>query len=128
METLALYLLKSVAWLTGFSIVYILFLRNERFFVINRIFLIAGILTSFLFPLISVHYTIVLPVVRTIQTENAVAGAIQSSSGSIMLYLKLMLLVLYVSGVLFVLNSLLRQSRSVIRNYYNTSGKTDQNH
>jgi TonB family protein len=115
MEAFALYLLKSVAWLTGFTLVFMLFLRNERFFVINRIFLVAGILTSFLFPLISVHYTVVLPVVRTIQTENVVAGAIHSSSGSIIPYLKLMLLVLYLSGVLFVLNILLRHGRSVLR-------------
>jgi TonB family protein len=115
MEAFALYLLKSVAWLTGFSIVYILFLRNERFFVINRIFLAGGIMTSFLFPLISIHYTVVLPVVNTIQIENAVAGEIQSSSGSIIPYLKLTLMVLYLSGVLFVLNILLRQGRSVLR-------------
>src|SRR5674536_222949 len=95
METFALYLLKSVAWLTGFTLVFILFLRNERFFVINRIYLIAGILTSFLFPLISIHYTVILPAVRTFQIENAVAVEIQSSSGSIIPYLELMLLFLY---------------------------------
>ena len=115
METFALYLLKSVAWLTGFTLVFILFLRNERFFVINRIYLIAGILTSFLFPLISIHYLVVLPAIRTFQIENAIAGEIQSSSGSIILYLKLMSLFLYVSGVLFVLIIMLRQGRSVLR-------------
>jgi TonB family protein len=72
-------------------------------------------MTSFLFPLISIHYTVVLPVVNTIQIENAVAGEIQSSSGSIIPYLKLTLMVLYLSGVLFVLNILLRQGRSVLR-------------
>ena len=38
MEAFAFYLLKSVIWLTGFALVYILFLRNERFFMLNRIF------------------------------------------------------------------------------------------
>jgi TonB family protein len=115
MEAFALYLLKSVAWLTGFTLVFILFLRNERFFLLSRIYLLAGILISFLFPLISIHYTVVLPVVSAIQTENVVAGALQSSSGGIIPYLKLILLVLYVSGVLIVLSILLRQGRSVIR-------------
>ena len=40
MEAFALYLLKSVIWLTGFALVYIVFLKNERFFELNRIFLI----------------------------------------------------------------------------------------
>jgi len=115
METFALYLLKSVAWLTGFTLVFILFLRNERFFVINRIYLIAGILISFLFPLISIHYTVVLPAIKTFQIENAVAGEIQSSSGSIIPYLELMLLFLYVTGILFVLTTMLRQGRSVLK-------------
>ncbi len=115
MEAFALYLLKSVAWLTGFTLVFILFLRNERFFLLSRIYLLAGILTSFLFPLISIHYTVVLPVVSDIQTDNAVTGAIQDSSGSIIPNLKLILLVLYVSGVLIVLSILFRQGSSVIR-------------
>ena len=50
MEDFALYLFKSSVWLTGFAAVYFLFLRNERFFVLNRIFLVAGILSSIAFP------------------------------------------------------------------------------
>ena len=41
MEAFALYLLKSVIWLTGFALVFILFLRNERFFLLNRIYLVS---------------------------------------------------------------------------------------
>jgi TonB family protein len=115
MEAFALYLLKSVAWLTGFTLVFILFLRNERFFVINRIYLLAGILISFLFPLISIHYTVILPVLRTIPTENEVALKIQSSSGSIRQFLEVMLLFLYVIGIIVVLTIRLRQGRSVLR-------------
>ena len=54
MEAFALYLLKSVIWLTGFALVYILFLKNERFFELNRIFLITGILAAFIFPFITI--------------------------------------------------------------------------
>src|SRR5450759_3715222 len=115
METLALYLLKSVIWLAGFTLVFILFLRNERFFLLNRIYLLAGILTSFLFPLISIHYTVVMPVIRTFQTNSAVVSEIQNTGNSIIPDLKIMLLILYVSGVLFVLTLIIRQGRSVLR-------------
>ena len=68
-----------------------------------------------MFPLISIHYTVVLPAVRTFQIENAIAGEVQNSSGSIIPYLELMLLFLYVSGILFVLTIIIRQGRSVLR-------------
>ena len=115
METFALYLFKSVIWLAGFSMVFILFLRNERFFVLNRIYLLAGIITSFLFPLISIHYTVVLPVVRNFQMGNAVVSEIQNAGNSIIPDLKLMLLVLYLSGVFFVLTLIIRQGNSLLR-------------
>jgi TonB family protein len=114
MEALALYLLKSVIWISGFGLVFILFLRNERFFFLKRVYLVAGILTSLFFPLISVHYTVVLPAIRNFQTDNVVTGAIQNTV-SIIPDLKLVLLVLYLSGVLFVLTLIIRQGRSILR-------------
>src|SRR5664279_866173 len=114
MEAFASYLLKSVIWLTGFTLVFILFLRNERFFFLNRIYLVAGILTSLFFPLISVHYTVVLPAIRNFQTDNVVTGALQNTV-SIIPDLKLILLILYVSGVLFVLALITKQGIGVVR-------------
>lgn len=61
MNGMVVYLLKSACWLTGFALIYLIFLRNERFFLLKRIFLISGILISFLFPLISFHYKVILP-------------------------------------------------------------------
>src|SRR5659263_119917 len=115
MEAFALYLLKSVIWLAGFALVFILFLRNERFFLLNRIYLIAGILTSFLFPLISIHYTVVLPVIRNLQTNSAVVSKIQNAGNSIIPDLGLILLALYITGVLFVLTLTIRQGRLVLK-------------
>ena len=115
MEAFAVYLLKSVIWLVGFALIFILFLRNERFFVLNRIYLLAGIITSFIFPLISIHYTVVLPVVGNIQIENAVVSEIQNPDKSLIPDLKLILSVLYVLGVAFVLTLIIRQGRSVFR-------------
>jgi TonB family protein len=61
MESLGLYLLKSAVWLTGFTIVFLLVLRNERYFTLNRIYLLSGIIASILFPFYTWHYAVILP-------------------------------------------------------------------
>ena len=114
MESFGLYLLKSVTWIAGFALVFILFLRNERFFFLNRIYLLAGILTSFFFPLISIHYTVILPVVQNMQTDNAIVNEIQNTSKSILPDLKIILLALYATGVFFVITLMFRQGRSIM--------------
>jgi len=68
METIALYLVKSVVWISGFATIYYLFLRNERFFLINRIFLMSGIIASLLFPLLTISYSVELAAPLDIQT------------------------------------------------------------
>jgi len=115
MDAFALYLLKSVIWLAGFAIVFMLFLRNERFFLLNRIYLTAGILASFFLPLISVHYTVVLPVVGNVQVGDVVANEIQTTGSSIIPGLKLVLLILYLSGAVFILALLIKQGLAVLR-------------
>jgi len=115
METFALYLLKSVTWLSGFALVFFLFLKNERFFLLNRIYLLSGILISFLFPLISVHYSVVLPVVTGIQTGSAVATGIQAVSKNPFLNIGVILSILYFSGVLCVSFLIIKQSRPVFK-------------
>jgi TonB family protein len=114
MEAVAFYLLKSVIWLAGFALVFILFLRNERFFHLNRIFLVAGILTSFFFPLVSIHYTVVLPMITSVQSDETVISGIQKAGTTIIPDLKFILSVLYVTGVLFVFTLIIRQGRSVL--------------
>ena len=115
MEAFALYLFKSVVWLAGFTLVFMLFLRNERFFVLNRIYLLGGILISFIFPLISIHYTVEIPLVRDFQIGNAIAGNIQNQGHKLIPDFKQILLVFYVSGVLFVLSLILKQGTGVLR-------------
>jgi len=61
MEAIGLYLLKSAVWLTGFAIVFLVVLRNERYFRLNRIYLLLGIIASILFPLYTWHYAVILP-------------------------------------------------------------------
>ena len=70
MEAFALYLIKSTVWLTGFALVYLLFLRNERFFLLNRMYLVTGILGSIVFPLFTWHYTVTIPNAPSIEVSE----------------------------------------------------------
>ena len=61
METFGFYLLKSAVWLTGFTLVFLAVLRNERYFQLNRIYLLSGIVASLVFPLFTWHYAVIIP-------------------------------------------------------------------
>ncbi len=70
MEAFVIYLLKSSGVLVLFYTCYHLFLRKETFFDSNRWFLISGILTSLLLPL--VYYTKTIHVDSTFVVKNSV--------------------------------------------------------
>ena len=116
MEAFTLYLVKSVAWLTGFALVYILFLRDERFFELNRIFLLSGIVAAMVFPFINVSYSVVLPVVTDSQSGNAVSVAVQDTTAGISKPdFSMVLLYLYLAGLLVVAFMIFRQGRSLLK-------------
>ena len=71
METLGLYLLKSAIWLTGFTLVFLMVLRNERYFRLNRIYLLSGIVASIVFPFYTWHYAVILPAVQVAFTTTS---------------------------------------------------------
>lgn len=114
MEAFGLYLVKSVIWLSGFALVYILFLRNERFFNINRFFLLSGILFSFLMPVFAIRYTVVLPLPEASQTEMIITDSIENMNGIASLDTSSLLILLYLAGIIFVGFIMIRQSRIVI--------------
>lgn len=70
MESFGLYLLKSAVWLAGFSLVFLVVLRNERYFRLNRIYMLSGIFASILFPLYTWHYAVILPSVQVAYTTT----------------------------------------------------------
>ena len=76
MESIGLYLLKSAVWLTGFALVFLIVLRNERYFRLNRIYLLSGIVASIVFPLYTWHYTVVLPFVQVAFTTTSSVSAV----------------------------------------------------
>ena len=107
MNEFALYLFKSACWLTGFTLVYFLFLRNERFFVLKRIFLMTGILVSLIFPFISFHYQVEVqtPAAASFDlTEYVVpdsSGIQQEVSGNKFNFRNLLLIV-YITGLIVI--------------------------
>ena len=106
MNEFALYLFKSACWLTGFTLVYFLFLRNERFFVLKRIFLMTGILVSLIFPFISFHYQVEVqaPAASFDLTEYLVpdsSGIQQEVSGN-KFYFRNLLLIVYITGLIVI--------------------------
>ena len=113
MEAITTYLLRSTVWLTGFAFVYILFLRNERFFVLNRIYLVSGILVSIFFPLFTWHYMVVIPVIPTANvSEPQMVGTIvptpEFTAQAILLYI-------YLAGAIYLLFRVVRQTLAVLR-------------
>lgn len=112
METITEYLIKSAVWLTGFALVYLVFLRNERFFVLNRAFLLTGIIASIAFPWFSFHYTVVIPMIPVtettdIQMTTAGVAAEEPLAQKFLFYA-------YWSGILYLIFRLLKQTISVI--------------
>jgi len=114
MENFALYLIKSAIWLTGFALVFILFLRNERFFFLNRIYLITGIIASFFLPFITIRYIVYVPVMFAATDVSAGAAAAVIPERNLLSYLSGILFIIYVSGALFVAILIIRQCRSLL--------------
>ena len=111
METFALYLIKSTVWLTGFFLIYMLFLRNERFFVLNRIYLVSGMLVSIIFPLFTWHYTVIFPVTPTAEVlDPQVVGVTPVSDP---FPIQNLLLYFYLTGALYLIFRLIKQTVAV---------------
>jgi|WetSurMetagenome_2_1015567.scaffolds.fasta_scaffold08688_2 TonB family protein len=128
METFALYLFKSAVWLTGFTLVYMLFLRNERFFLLKRYYLIAGILISFIFPVISIHYQVTLPAPAAIPAGSMPAlqpagQGIQPVAQETAFRAGYVFLVIYLSGLIFLIVRSVREIRVLFNSIDNSDIK-----
>jgi TonB family protein len=118
MEAFATYLLKSALWLTGFALVYLLFLRNERFFMLKRVYLLSGLIVSVVFPLIAVRYQVDIPAPQIDLTPVAgppLSTPDQQSAPDKSTDFLLILMVLYISGVLFLAYRILRHAGSIVK-------------
>ena len=119
MEQVALYLLKSAAWLAGFTLLYLLFLRKERFFMLKRIYLLSGVVLSLLLPLVTLHYRVELPAPLMQETQGmtpvlslppAPAAEIVEEADPLKWFM-----IFYAAGILFMLGRTLQYLFSVYR-------------
>ena len=116
MESFAAYLLKSALWLTGFAVVYLLFLRNERFFRLKRIYLITGLVVSVIFPLITFHYKVDVPVsLMTVEGPVLSTPDLPSTTPDKSIDFLLIMMIIYISGVLFLACRILRHVGVMIK-------------
>ena len=120
MEAFAFYLLKSVIWLTGFALIYFLFLRNERFFRLKRYYLVAGILISLIFPLFTFHYQVDMPSPAgnfpdIIPSKTEITPGVQPSLSGKQFDFRYILLLAYFSGILFFVFRAVKNSSLLLK-------------
>ena len=118
MEAFGLYLLKSAVWLTGFTLVFLTGLRNERYFRLNRIYLLAGIIASITLPFYTWHYAVIIPSLPTgtIAIPGLSTHVIETSTHAIPIYFWG-----YVVGMGWLAFRLILQTGKVIRKLQKTS-------
>jgi TonB family protein len=124
METFAVYFGKSALWITGFTLVFFIFLRNERFFILKRVYLIAGIIASLIFPLISFHHNVEIPANTHVQTDMNLMSALRDGlpdTETVMNKpyfkpdIKDIILTVYLTGIVFLAVKMIRQIKLLLK-------------
>jgi len=119
MEQVALYLLKSAAWLAGFTLLYLLFLRKERYFMLKRIYLLSGVVLSLLLPLVTLHYNVELPAPLMQETQGMTPVLPSSSAAAAEIVEEAdplrWFMIFYAAGILFMLGRTMQYLFTVYR-------------
>jgi TonB family protein len=90
-----------------------MFLRNERYFTLNRIFLLTGMIASVCFPLIRFHYTIEMPVFEAAEVTASQPEVTEVAPEPP--HVPDLLPYFYLSGILYLIFRLLKQTIMVVR-------------
>ena len=115
MEAFGMYLLKSAVWLSGFTLVFLVFLRNEQYFQLNRAFLLSGIFASIVFPFYTWHYAVILPSLPAAEisipefSDQAIVATVATPEPGIPIYWWF-----YILGIAFLAFRLIWQTALVI--------------
>ena len=109
------YLLKVSAILILFYVCYKLFLNRETFFESNRSFLLLGLITAFILPLITItkYITIEPAIVEDAIAYNNITHQTQSMTPHNSISLITILGYIYIAGILFFLGRFLLQFGSL---------------
>ena len=99
METLLIYIFKVSGILSLFYITYQLFLKQETFYAVNRHFLISGIITALILPLVTItHYIEFEPLpITNLSGPATLTETVSGSQGFNWIYA---LFAIYLMGVL----------------------------
>ncbi|MCE1197629.1 MAG: M56 family metallopeptidase, partial [Marinilabiliales bacterium] len=117
METTGLILFRSAAWLTGFALLFLLVLRNERFFKINRLYLLFGMIASLIFPFFAFHYEVVVtPAVQSSSVGDLIPGGLVQEDKPLLPFYAW----IYLTGILLFLSRMLYQTGKILRHLKRT--------
>ena len=114
METFLIHLLKSSGILLLFLVIYHVFLKKETFFNGNRLFLISGLVLSWLLPFITISKTIYVEraPVNVMEFESIASSSSQVIANKTFEW-PFLLLTLYLIGVCYFSIKLLLQLRAI---------------
>ncbi len=115
MEHFGLYLLQSASWLSGFALIYLIFLRNERFFEVNRVYLITGLLASFFLPFISISYPVIISYEGSIESAETYVSGIAVEGADRKSFISFFLWGLYLPGIVMYVGKSIAQNHSVLK-------------
>lgn len=116
MDDLSFYLLKSVSWLSAFAAIYALFLRNERYFILNRLFLLLGIVCALVLPWFTWRYAVPVSAENPITTGELLNLQLaESTAGPDFNLVAFVLLSIYLLGSAVVIILHVRRTWPVLR-------------
>lgn len=127
MEALLSYLIKSSLWLIVFGLIYFLVLRNERFFVLNRLFLLTGLLSAIIFPLITIRYPVTVPLTPIPFTAESMSAQTTQTIQDQSISWDFVLAAIIVTGALFFLLKIAIQTLTVFRTIRHSEVKYQNN-
>lgn len=120
MFSIGVYLIKACVYAMAFYLPFALILKRSTFFAINRVYLVSGLILSFVLPLYTGPATIPsyappeLPFMEPlmVQTESAISQATKTTGS---LNIVDLIIILYLSGVVVRLVLLTSSVRSILK-------------
>lgn len=99
MELIILYIAKAGIYITMFLLIYLLFLQKTTFFKFNRIYLLSGVILSFILPCLIYKYNVYIPLsTSSVSTVNSGTQAISASN----IDMWDLLVILYLIGIIIM--------------------------
>ena len=124
MNAFFIYLFKAGGWIAVWWLIYHFFLRKEKFYTFNRVYLMTGLAASLLIPLVKFHYPVEIFMPQTPAVtiaENTPAPAQSIDNWAILFYIYIFSLALLIVRQLFLflkIRNIIRSAGYTILNNY----------